>query len=160
MNTAIVRVPFVALLLALGGMTIAHAQEQSHEHERHADPDGDRLDLTRPDSGKWASDESLRQGMSGLRAAFEPHHAAYREGDFDSEQAEELAATVEDKVNFMFANCRLPADADAELHKLLAAALGAARSLRESDDLHAGLHQLHRVLKTYPEFFDHPGWTG
>lgn len=148
------------LILAVAVTMTAHAQDKSREHDRehHAAHSGAELDLARPESGRWASDESLRQGMSELRSAFEPHHAAYKAGNFDADQAAELANTVEENVNFMFANCRLPADADAELHKLLAAALGAAQSLRESDDLHEGLHQLHQVLKAYPEYFDHAGW--
>lgn len=150
----------IFILVMVSPMTaLALDQAQQHEHHAaHASGTGE-LDLVRPDSGKWASDESLRQGMSELRSAFKPHHTAYRQGSFNVEQAAELADSIEESVNFMFANCRLPSDADAELHKLLAAALGAADSLRESDDLHEGLHQLHRVLQTYPEFFDHPGWS-
>lgn len=149
------------ILVMVSPMTaLALDPTQQHEHHAAHASDAGELDLVRPDSGKWASDESLRQGMGGLRSAFKPHHAAYREGSFNAEQAAELADSIEESVNFMFANCRLPSDADAELHKLLAAALGATDSLRESDDLHQGLHQLHRVLQAYPEFFDHPGWSG
>lgn len=145
-----------ALTLALNGTAMAQHEEHQHgHHETHA---GGELELERPETGRWASDQSLRQGMSGLKAAFEPAHAAYRNESFDREQAAALADTIEQKVNFMFANCRLPADADAELHKLLAAALGAAKSLRESDDLHQGLHGLHRVLQSYGDYFEHPGW--
>lgn len=148
---------FIALLtLAFNGA--AFAQQAGHEHGHHEMHASGELDLEHPESGKWASDESLRQGMSELKAAFDPAHAAYRHESFDREQAAVLADTIEAQVNFMFANCRLPADADAELHKLLAAALGAAKSLRESDDLHEGLHGLHRVLQTYGDHFEHPDW--
>jgi len=151
----------LSAILAMGAAELATAQDEAHGHDHHQAAHADaELDLKRPDSGKWASDESLRQGMAELNAAFEPNHAAYREGDFDAGQAAELADTIEEKVNFMFANCKLPADADAELHKLLAAALGAAQSLREDDDLHRGLHQLHQVLQAYPAHFEHPGWPG
>lgn len=144
------------LTLALMSNPIA-AQAPQHDHEpMQAD---EALDLKRPDSGKWASDESLRQGMNEIHAAFRSHHADYRAGHYDADKAAELATTVEEAVNFMFANCRLPAEADAELHKLLAASLGAARTLRESEEPHRGLHRLHRVLQAYPRYFDHPGWT-
>ncbi|RFF33022.1 hypothetical protein [Wenzhouxiangella sediminis] len=149
----------LAVLITLGLSGVAGAQQGKHEqghHEMHASGE---LQLQRPESGKWASDESLRQGMSELEAAFGPAHAAYRNDAFDAEQAAGLADTIEQKVNFMFANCRLPADADAELHKLLAASLDAARMLRESDEPHRGLHRLHRVLQAYPEHFEHPGWA-
>jgi len=134
-------------------------QSQDHEHDHEARHSSGELDLQRPDGGKWASDASLREGMNKLKEAFEPAHGAYRNDRFDSEQAADLADDVEEAVNFMFANCQLPADADAELHKLLAAALGAAQSLRDSDDLHEGLHRLHRVLQAYPDYFQHPDWS-
>jgi len=152
--------PLFAILMIIGLSGVADAQQEGHEpghHEMHA---GGELDLQRPETGKWASDESLRQGMSELKAAFEPAHAAYRNDSFDAQQASELADTIEQKVNFMFANCRLPADADAELHKLLAGALGAGGSLRQSEKLHDGLHRLHRVLQAYGDHFEHPGWAG
>lgn len=158
MKTTIYRIIAFTLLAVLAAPVLAQYEAQAHDHE--AMHGSDELDLQRPDEGKWASDESLRQGMTEMRSAFKPHHAAYKEGNFDAQKAADLADSVEGKVNFMFANCRLPAEADAELHKLLAAALGAARSLRESDEPHEGLHQLHRVLQAYPEYFQHPDWSG
>lgn len=164
MKTTIHGLTLLILLFALAVPAAARQGEHEHEHEGAHDHQameaGAHLDLERPETGKWASDASLREGMAGIRDAFEPAHESYRSDEFDAASAAELADTVEQQVNFMFANCQLPADADAELHKLLAAALGAARSLRESDDLHQGLHQLHEVLQAYGEYFDHPGWTG
>lgn len=158
MQTHSIALAIILLTLSLAGTATAQqdAHEQGH-HEMHA---GEGLKLERPETGKWASDESLRQGMNELRAAFEPAHDAYRNDSFDADRAIELADTIEAKVNFMIANCQLSADADAELHKLLARALAAAKSLRTAGDLHAGLHQLHRVLQTYGEYFEHPGWSG
>jgi hypothetical protein len=151
----------LAAAALLGLAAAAGAQEADHAQADHSMHASGELELQRPaDRNKWESDESLREGMRRLSAAFEAHHAAYREDRFGSEQAEQLAASIDDAVNFMFANCRLPADADAELHKLLAAALGAARHLRESDEPHRGLHRLQRVLQAYPDHFEHPDWSG
>lgn len=158
MRNTLFRIAALGLLVLLAAPVAA--QSEDHEHDHGAMHGSGELDLQRPDDGKWASDTSLRQGMSDLRKAFRPAHDAYRNDRFDAEQAAELADAVEEAVNFMFANCQLPADADAELHKLLAAALGAEKSLRESDDLHEGLHRLHRVLQAYGEHFEHPGWAG
>lgn len=158
MNKRIVRLLALAAIFGLAG--VATAQKAEHEDDHQAMHVSGELDLQFPDTGKWASDESLRQGMSELKAAFEPAHEAYRNDAFGAGKADELADAVDEQVNFMFANCQLPAEADAELHKLLAAALGAARLLRASNDLHEGLHQLHRVLQAYPDYFEHPGWPG
>ncbi len=149
------RIVSLVLLMILVSPLIA----QHDDHEHHSMHGSGELNLQLSEVGKWASDDSLRQGMSELRKVFEPAHRAYRNNEFDTEQAVNLADAIDEQVNFMFANCRLPADADAELHKLLAAAHDAAQSLRESEDLHDGLHRLHRVLRAYPEYFQHPDWS-
>jgi len=158
-------------VLALAGAPLAAAQAGGHAHDHHNNhhhnhhhehsASAEMESLQRPaDGGKWATDEPLRQGMGELNEAFAEHHRAFEEGEFDSGSAAELADVINDKVNFMFANCSLPAEPDAELHKLLAAAVGAAVKLRESDDAHDGLHQLHQVLRAYDSYFEHPGWDG
>lgn len=116
------------------------------------------LTLQLNDGERWATDESLRTGMTDIRSAFEVRHREYENGTFNTEDAASLADTIEERVNFMIANCKLPPAADAELHKLLAASLTAAGTLRKADDPHTGLHALHQVLNTYPRYFDHPGW--
>lgn len=145
--------------LSLASVAVA-AQESEHDHQQHAADADAELDLNRPEPGKWASDKPLRRGMSELQAAFETHRDALEKGKLDAEAAAGLADDIEEQVDFMFANCSLPAAADAELHKLLVAALGSARMLRESDSSLDGLHQLQRVLHVYSEYFDHPGWSG
>lgn len=161
--------PLAAPVLALAFLFGAHAQ--AHEPANHAHPAMDEahaalhasgeLNLQRPAAGeKWATDAPLREGMSGLNQAFSQAHEAFAQGQLDADGAQTLADQAEEQVRFLFANCNLPADADAELHHLLEAVLAAAASLRAQDDPHPGLHQLHRVLRAYPAYFDHPGWEG
>lgn len=151
-----------AMMLTVSGTVAAQHEHESEtmdkeaqhsEHDQHGE-----LALQRDNGERWATDEPLRRGMEGIRDAFAPHHRAYEDGHFERADAAQLADSVQEQVDFMFANCELPPKADAELHKLLAATIGATQSLREDDDLHAGLHQLHEVIRTYPEYFDHPGW--
>jgi len=152
----------VALLLVSPLWALDDHQEHTHDRhaQHHAGKHGDvgMPELTLDEGQRWATDASLRQGMSDLRTAFETAHSAFERDALDREQAEQLADTIDDRVQFMFANCKLPPDADAELHKLLAAIMGAAVALRESDDVHDGLHRLHQAIDIYPEYFDHPGW--
>lgn len=148
-------VQFVLALMVLAATGVLAQSE--HEHHHHG-IDAE-LTLQLNDGERWPTDAPLRTGMTDLRAAFEATHSTYRDGDLEQADADSLADRVEQQVNFIFATCSLPPAADAELHKLLAAALGAAVTLREDIDPHAGLHQLHTVLKTYGEYFDHPGWN-
>lgn len=150
--------PILIVLLGLGAVVPSPAQDEAQDHSHDEMHAAGALDLRKPESGKWASDESLRRGMSELRDAFDRHHGEFKVGEFDSGDAALLADQAEEQVRFMFANCALPPEADAELHKLLAATLGAARTLRQSDEPHLGLHRLHQVLQAYPKYFEHPGW--
>lgn len=143
-------------VIAVSGLSIA----QHDDHESHSEQTADGLELRLDNGGRWATDEPLRTGMADIHEAFRARHAEYQNDDLDREAALALADTVEDRVNFMFANCALPPAPDAELHKLLAAALGAAARLREEEDPRAGLHQLHTVLEAYAQHFDHPDWGG
>lgn len=151
-----------AVMLAVSGMTAAQYEHESQSKDKEArhhehDQQGE-LALQHDNGERWATDEPLRRGMEGIRDAFARNHRAFKDGDFDRADAVDLADSVQKQVDFMFANCELPPKADAELHKLLAATIGATQSLRQDDDLHTGLHQLHQVIRTYPEYFDHSGW--
>ncbi len=153
MKTLVLNLCLVTLLVA--GFAAADDDHYHHHHGDVAD-----LELKHDEHGeRWPTDDSLRQGMDNILSAFDGAHGGFRADRLDRQGAAALAEEVEDQVRFIFANCALPADADAELHKLLAAILGAAATLREDDDVHAGLHQLHSALKIYGEYFDHPGWS-
>ena len=148
----------IAFTLALGLLvssgTVASPDDDHHHHHGNVA----ELELHLDDGERWATDGPLRQGMDRIHGAFDRAHADYRSDRLHREGAAALAEEVEEQVRYIFANCALPADADAELHKLLAAVLGAASTLRTDEDVHSGLHELHTVLKTYGEYFDHPGW--
>ena len=147
----------VGALLAVG-MAVAFAQPDDHDHHHHH-ATGAELALELYDGERWVTDESLRMGMNEIHQHFDTAHDAYRAGQLEHESAVVLADQVDEQVQFIFAHCNLPDEADAELHKLLAATLSATRTLRESDDVHDGLHALHQVLASYGEYFDHPDWS-
>ncbi|MEX2517516.1 MAG: hypothetical protein WD572_11525 [Gammaproteobacteria bacterium] len=149
----------VALLALATAVSAQPVHDSGHDRHQHTATSG-VLALQLNDAERWATDESLRTGMAGIRTVFKVRHAEYDNDAFGPEEAAALATTVEERVDFMIANCELPPAADAELHKLLAAALAAADTLRTGADPHAGLHRLHQVLDSYGTHFDHPGWDG
>ena len=151
----------IAIILALAVLVSSVAVASvGDDHHHHHHGDVAELELELNSGERWATDASLRQGMNRIHAAFDRARDDYRADRLDRKSAAVLADEVEEQVRYIFANCALPADADAELHKLLAAALGAASTLREDEDVYTGLHEVHTVLKTYGEHFDHPGWPG
>lgn len=158
MKTDMKTIAFILALVVLVPSGIAAGPNDDHHHHHHGDVAELELDLNNGE--RWATDASLRQGMDRIHAAFDRARDDYRADRLDREGAAALADEVEEQVRYIFANCALPADADAELHKLLAAALGAASTLREDEDVYAGLHEVHTVLQAYGEHFDHSGWPG
>lgn len=96
--------------------------------------------------------------MDAIHAAFRTYHHQYKSEGLEQEDAAALADQVEQQVQQIIATCKLPANADAELHKLLGAIMVAVGTLRESSVPHDGLHALHSALKAYGRHFDHPDW--
>jgi len=141
-------------MLAFGSASFAQDSGAAHEHQTvHA------LDLKHNDGGKWATDGSLRKGMKSIRQSFRSRLPGIREKRLELEQYEALADEVDAQLNYMFNNCDLPPEADAELHKLLAFVSGAVSGLRSEKNRRDGMMSLHKALDAYPEYFDHPGWA-
>ena len=145
-----------ALIAALPFGSPISAQDSATVHEHHA---AHALDLDDNDGRKWTTDASLRKGMQSIRQSFQSRLPGFREKRLESGQYEALADEVDKQLNYMFNNCDLPPEADAELHKLLAFVSGAASGLRSEENRRNGMMSLHRALDAYPEYFDHPGWA-
>lgn len=158
-STALVR----SALLALAFLTVAlpglaRAQEQ-HMHE-HAGAAVAQLQLD--DGKKWPTDESLRSGMAAIGAAFDADHGAIHDGKETDAQYDALAAHIEQEVNGIVANCKLPPAADANLHYVVADLLQGVSLMRGSDPArtrHDGAALVHGALIAYGKYFDDPGWA-
>ena len=72
------------------------------------------------DGQKWPTDASLRSGMASIRAAFDADHPAIHAGKQTDAQYAALATHIDQQVKSIVANCHLPADADANLHLVIA----------------------------------------
>ena len=149
-----------AVLFWAWGASPAVAQQQ-HEHEHEsgvAAVASIKLDAGR----KWATDASLRAGMADIRAAFDADHPAIHGGQQTDAQYEALAARIESQVTSIVANCRLPPQADANLHYLIVDLLQGVGLMRGQDPArtrHEGAALVHGALRAYGEFFDDPAWS-
>jgi hypothetical protein len=138
--------------------------EHSNEHRMHGDASAalvSKLELQQ-DGLRWPTDASLRTGMANIRAAFDADHPAIHAGKQTDAQYDALAATVEREVNFIVANCKLEAAADAQLHYVVGDMLQAVSLLRGGDPArsrHDGAHLLHGALNAYGKYFDDPSWA-
>ena len=148
------------LFWALGASPAIAQQQHEHEHESGvAAVASIKLDAGR----KWATDASLRAGMADIRAAFDADHPAIHGGRQTDAQYEALAARIESQVNSIVANCRLPPQADANLHYLIADLSQGVSLMRGQDPArtrHEGAALVHGALRAYGEFFDDPAaWS-
>lgn len=132
----------IALTFALAFAGPAAAAEAPHEH---GDATGEaRLVL---DHGKkWQTDAPLRKGMENIRAVLAAR-----------QKPEALAELINAEVAYIVQNCKLPEDADAQLHLVIAELLAGADAMK-AEHRREGVERVARALNQYGEFFNHPGW--
>lgn len=111
---------------------------------------------------KWAADAALRRGMEAIREAVrrapEPLHKATAK----PQAYAELGNRVEAEVGRIVNECKLPPEADAQLHIVVAELIAGADAMKGAKDAKAGRAGLLKVdgaLKSYAKYFDHPNGT-
>lgn len=148
----------VIALVAVSSPSLTSAQH-AHEHASGAPAVGNmKLDAGR----KWSTDEPLRSGMAGIRAAFDANHPAIQAGKETDAQYEALATRIESQVNSIVANCKLPAEADENLHYVIADLAEGVNLMRGKDPertRHDGAARVHGALLAYGKYFDDPDWA-
>ena len=155
------------LLATLAGLTLlaatpnlALAQHEHPQHEMHGSSSA-VAQLQLQNGQKWQTDAPLRQGMAEIRAAFDADHPAIHAGNQTDAQYAALATQIDQQVKSIVANCRLPADADANLHLIVADLLQGVSLMRGEDTArsrHDGAALIHGALKAYGQYFDDPAW--
>ena len=111
-----------AVAAALAGM-LALAQgpalgaAPAHDHAQAA---GAPTGLTLDHGRRWTTDAPLRQRMGEIRAFLAPHLAAIHRGTLPAAEYRALGAAVEHTVAAIIAECKLPPEADAMLHLVVA----------------------------------------
>jgi len=155
------RFALVAALATLATTTTVRAQHEHQPGHEHDASSAAVASLKLDGERKWPTDASLRAGMAAIHAAFEADHPAIHAGTETNEQYAALAAKIESQVNSIVANCKLPPEADANLHYVIADLLQGVSLMRGEDperSRHDGAARVHGALKAYPQYFDDAGW--
>lgn len=130
----------------------AHAEQANHHgHDSPAGAAGLKLNA----GAKWPIDAPLRDGMQRIHSLVE---ASSADATLMPEQATATSNGVRQQVDYLIANCKLSAEADAVLHVLIAELLAGADALEKPESSAQGLDQIRQALAQYPLYFDHPGW--
>ena len=131
-----------------------HAHTEQANHHSHDSPAG-TAGLTLNAGAKWPIDAPLREGMQRIHSLIE---ATSANTTLTPEQAIATSNGVRQQVDYLIANCKLSAEADAVLHVLIAELLAGADALVKPESSAQGLDQLRQALAQYPRYFDHPDW--
>lgn len=144
-----------AVALAFGGP--AFAANDAHEHGHGAQ----EAKLVLDHGKKWQTDEPLRQGMTNIRGAIAKDVKAIHANKMTPKQYQALAAKVNAEVAGIVQNCKLPPEADAQLHIVVAELMAGAEAMEGKEQgvtRRAGAERVAKALNAYGEHFDHAGW--
>lgn len=152
---------FITLVLsgALALLTMPLSAVAADAHGTHHAAGDHSLQLNA--GKKWHSDAPLRQGMTAIRGAAARTLPQAHAGKASSADYDAFGDTVLAQVAYMVENCKLPAEADAQLHLILADAVAgaeAAQGKRGDAQRAAGVLQVAKASNAYGQYFEHKGW--
>ena len=150
----------IGIGILLLGFTLGSAKAEEHTHE-HNDATTQALQLNQ--GSKWATDESLRQGMNRIHESFLAEDAAISSGQMTPERYQALAQKIHTEIAWLVTNCKLDARTDAMLHIILAELIDGAETMAGKKfwiKPREGALKVGQALDNYATYFDHPGWGG
>lgn len=158
MKNAVLRNPalVVSLMLATGGVVPAATAADLHSHEGAG---SQALELNA--GRKWATDAPLRKGTTEIRNAIARDKAAIHAGKLSEAGYNGLAKKIDTQVAYIVTNCKLPPEADAQLHLVLADIMQGSSAMKGKESgvtRQAGAEKIIGALDAYGRHFEHPGW--
>ena len=142
-----------ALGLVLGSVGAGVAAES------HAHGDAAAVQLKLDNGKKWQTDDALRQGMGEIRQAMAASLKSIHENTFSPANYDALAANVQKHIDYVVGNCKLPEEADQQLHVVLEQILDGISEMKDSAQKQQGAIKIVSALDTYGRYFDHAGWA-
>jgi hypothetical protein len=157
-----------AVALALGAAAPAFAADAHSLAEAapavvsdaHSHAAGAPVKLALDHGRKWTTDAPLRQRMGEIRALMATELGPIHAGKLSPERYRQLGAAVEEKVAAIVAECKLPPEADAMLHLVVADLVAGADIMqgKAHGTPAEGAHKIVTAANAYGRYFDHAGW--
>lgn len=152
---------FTALLLAvaLASPLAATSATAAPGHDDHGSAAKQPLQFNA--GKKWGTDAPLRKAMTAIRASVTQILPDAHAGKATSAGYDAFGNAVNQQVAYIVENCKLPADADAQLHLIVAdlmAGAEAAQGKHGDEQRAAGVVQVAQASNAYGKYFDHGGW--
>ena len=144
-----------AFALGVNVPSLAAGAAQDHAHDAAAP-----AQLTLDHGRKWPTDAPLRKRMGEIRSLLEQRIPAIHAGKLSTAEYRNLGAAVEQKVGAIVAECKLPPEADAMLHLIVADLVSGADIMqgKAPGNPADGAHRVATAANAYGEYFDDAGW--
>ncbi len=136
------------------GLALAPTGILAAEPHAHAGTVEIRLD----NGKKWPTDEALRRGMGEIRMAMADALPPIHVNKFSRRAFEQLAGRVQGQVDYVTANCKLPEEADHQLHVVLEQILDGIALMKADTGRAQGAVKIVQALELYGAHFNHAGW--
>ncbi len=139
-----------AIALALGFAPLAIAQ---HGHAAQATTAAATMKSTE----RFATDAALREGMSRIRKALDDLRH-YEMGHMPESIAKQRVEDIGSAIDYLFANCKLDAQADSALHAILVPLLDGVEAFKKNPGEISSVGAMRQAIADYPQRFDDPDW--
>lgn len=139
--------------ILLNGTLSAVVTAQEHQHHEMSEQ---TLQLNH--GVKWSIDASLHTGMANIRQQLMLNFDNIHYDKFSNQQFLVLASEFDKQLQYLFKNCQLPAEADAQLHVLLAKIMHGNELIKNSENKKQGAVMIMQALQNYPVYFDDVNW--
>lgn len=136
------------------GLALAPTGVVAAEPHAHAATAKIKLD----NGKKWRTDEALRRGMSEIRTAMVDALPAIHANKFSRGSFDELAGRVQGQIDYVTENCKLPEEADHQLHVVLEQILDGIAVMKADKGRAEGAVKIVQALELYGTHFNHAGW--
>ena len=126
--------------------------------ESHAHGGTATVELRLDQGKKWPTDEALRRGMSEIRLAMAQSLTPIHNNALTPAQYDALAKRIQAQIDYVVGNCKLPEQADQQLHLVLEQIIDGAADMKAATGRDRGAVRVVQALGQYGRYFDHPGW--
>jgi len=135
---------------------LSNTLANEHRHDNHHVAKQQNISLYNGE--KWPIDTSLHTGMTRIKTSMEKHINAIHNKTFKAEQYSVLAKELQQHLNYLFSHCKLPSDADAQLHILLFRVMQGVEKMQATSEQRTGAIKVIKALQAYPEYFNDNNW--
>lgn len=145
----------IALFLITAGTQIAWSAVEQPEHNVEKKTESG---LTLNNGELWPTDAHVRAGMTSIQRDIGESLPSIHSGSMTDKQYFILAKKIHRYVDDILQNCKLPPEADAQLHIVLSGVIKGALTMESQTAQASGAAMIVHALDQYARHFEHPNW--